>query len=65
MNLERVENQSEFFEPPVGMIGKMGCMFGLCLSRALSVGTIQSPEMDPLIDPAYLSHQADIETLSK
>ena len=69
MNLERGENRAEFFAPPAEMIGKMGCMVGFCLSRALSVGTIHisssSPEMDPQIDPAYLSHLADIEIQSK
>ena len=69
MSLELGEKQSESFAPPAEMIGKMGCIVGLCLSRALSVGTIHisssSQEMDPLIDPAYLSHPADIEILSK
>lgn len=66
INIERGENQSEFFSPPAEM---MGCMVGLCLSRALSVGTVHisssSSEMDPLIDPAYLSHPEDIKILSK
>ena len=69
MNLEYGANQSEFLAPSVDMIREMGCMVGLCLSRALSVGTIHisssSPEAEPLIDPAYLSHPADIETLPK
>ena len=44
-------------------------MVGLCLSRALSVGTVHisssSSEMDPLVDSAHLSHPEDIEILSK
>jgi hypothetical protein len=47
MNLERGENQAEFFAPPAEMIGKMGCMVGFCLSRALSVGTIHISSSSP------------------
>jgi hypothetical protein len=32
MNLERGDRQADFFAPPAEMVGKIGCMIGLCLS---------------------------------
>jgi choline dehydrogenase-like flavoprotein len=56
-------------KPPVRMQGKQGISFSIAAQRPLSVGSCHiltnSPEDDPAIDPAYLSHLADLEVSAK
>jgi choline dehydrogenase-like flavoprotein len=69
INVEPRCDGGDFFHPPPEQIGKMGTGIGLCLNRPLSVGTVHitstSAEAAPQIDPAFLSHPADVELLSK
>jgi choline dehydrogenase-like flavoprotein len=69
INFERRCDGGDFFHPPPEQIGKMGTGIGLCLNQPLSVGTVQitstSAEAALQIDPALLSHPADVELLSK
>jgi choline dehydrogenase-like flavoprotein len=56
-------------KPPVSMQGKQGISFSIAAQRPLSVGSCHvlsnNPEHDPGIDPAYLSHPANLEVLAK
>ncbi|PVH79677.1 GMC oxidoreductase [Cadophora sp. DSE1049] len=69
LTLREARNQTKFFAQPPEMAGKHGFLLGACLSRPLSVGTVHisssDPKVDPEIDPAYMSHPADIEIFSK
>lgn len=51
------------------MAGKQGFTIAVYLTRSLSVGSCHAisadPTVDPAIDPAYLSHPADLEVLQK
>lgn len=56
-------------KPPVSMIGKQGFIISGAVARPLSVGTVHitssDPKKDPAIDPAYMTHPADVEILAK
>jgi choline dehydrogenase-like flavoprotein len=65
LNLSRTDDQTVLLAPPESQLGKHGMLFVVCLARLLSVGschmTTADPKDDPAIDPAYLSHPADID----
>jgi len=69
LNVKHAYDQTKFFEQPPEMAGKHGFLLGACIARPLSVGTVHiassDPKVDPVIDPAYLSHPADVEIFSK
>ena len=69
LNVKHAYDQTKFFEQPPEMAGKHGFLLGACIARPLSVGTVHiassDPKVDPEIDPAYLSHPADVEIFSK
>lgn len=69
LDLNSVDSQTGFFQPPKEQLGKHGFVLGAALARPLSVGSIHittsDPTIDPAIDPGYLSHPADIEVFIK
>ncbi len=69
LNLARTDNQTVMLAPPENQMGKHGILLVVCLARPLSAGschiTTADPKDDPAIDPAYLSHPADIDVLQK
>jgi choline dehydrogenase-like flavoprotein len=69
INLDAFPSQSGMLKPPASMKGKQGISFSIAAQRPLSVGSCHiltnNPEDDPGIDPAYLSHPADLEVLAK
>jgi choline dehydrogenase-like flavoprotein len=62
-------DQLALLQPPPEQIGKQGFVLASCLARPVSSGSIHitssDPQIDPAIDPGYLTHPADIEVLSK
>lgn len=69
MNLSLPYSQIGLFQPPPEQLGKQGIVLAACLARPLSMGTIHitssDPQIDPRIDPGYLTHPADIEVFAK
>lgn len=69
LNLGRTDDQTVLLAPPEHMLGKHGMLLAVCLARPFSAGschiTSSNPFDDPAIDPAYLSHPADIDLLQK
>jgi choline dehydrogenase-like flavoprotein len=69
LNLSRADDQTAMLAPPEGQLGKHGILLAVCLARPLSAGschiTTADHKDDPAIDPAYLSHPADIDVLQK
>lgn len=69
LNIEEGYEQPKLLAPPPQMVGKNGFFMAACIARPLSVGTVHitssDPKEDPEIDPAYLSHPADIEIFAK
>jgi choline dehydrogenase-like flavoprotein len=69
LDLRYPGNQKVLLQPPPEQQGKHGLVLAACLARPLSVGTIHitssDPKIDPAIDPAYLTHPADIEVFVK
>ncbi|KAH7346870.1 hypothetical protein BKA65DRAFT_478040 [Rhexocercosporidium sp. MPI-PUGE-AT-0058] len=69
LNITEAYDQTKLFVPPSNMLGKHGVFLAACIARPHSVGTIHitssDPKEDPAIDPAYLSHPADIEIFAK
>jgi choline dehydrogenase-like flavoprotein len=69
LNLTSLDEQTVLLQPPKGQLGKHGFVLAVCLARPLSVGSIHitssDPTIDPAIDPAYLTHPADIEVFIK
>lgn len=69
LNVTQAYDQTKLFAPPSEMLGKQGFFLAVCIARPLSVGTVHiissDPKVDPEIDPAYLSHPADVEIFSK
>jgi choline dehydrogenase-like flavoprotein len=69
LNLTAADNQVKMLQPPPEQLGKHGFVLAACLARPLSMGSIHitssDPQIDPAIDPGYLTHPADIEVFSK
>lgn len=69
INVDAFPSQPGMLKPPESMKGKQGISFSIAAQRPLSVGSCHilssNPEDDPAIDPAYLSHPADLEILAK
>lgn len=69
LNGNEFAHQLKLFQAPPGMEGKQGVFLCICLPRSMSVGSVHittsDPRDDPAIDPAYLSHPADVEVLTK
>jgi len=69
LDLTSMDSQVGLFQPPKEQLGKHGFVLAACIARPLSVGSIHitssDPTIDPAIDPAYLSHPADIEVFAK
>jgi choline dehydrogenase-like flavoprotein len=69
LNLSRTDDQTIMLAPPESQLGKHGMLLAVCLARPLSAGTCHitsaNPKDDPAIDPAYLSHPADIDVFQK
>jgi choline dehydrogenase-like flavoprotein len=69
INLAAFPSQSGMLKLPESMKGKRGISFTIAAQRPVSVGSCHilnsNPEDDPAIDPAYLSHPADLEVLAK
>jgi choline dehydrogenase-like flavoprotein len=69
LNISRADDQTVMLAPPESQLGKHGIILAACLARPLSAGschiTTADPKDDPAIDPAYLSHPADIDVLQK
>ncbi|KAG4436057.1 hypothetical protein IFR05_008447 [Cadophora sp. M221] len=69
LNIEEGYEQPKLLAPPPQMVGKNGFFLAACIARPHSVGTVHitssDPKKDPEIDPAYLSHPADIEIFAK
>jgi choline dehydrogenase-like flavoprotein len=69
MNIAELHSQPLLLKPPPEMDGKMGITLIIAVYRPLSVGSIHisspDPEIDPVIDPKYGTHPADIALLSK
>ena len=69
LDLTSVDSQVGLLQPPKEQLGKHGLVLAACIARPLSVGSIHvkssDPNIDPAIDPAYLSHPADIEVFVK
>lgn len=69
VNVNVLDDQTEFFKPPANMVGKQGFTVAAAVCRPLSVGSIHisssNPEDDPTIDPGYHTHPADAEMMAK
>ena len=69
LNMDAFPSQAEMVKTPAVMQGKQGISFSVAAQRPISVGTCHiisnNPGDDPAIDPAYLSHPADLDVLSK
>ncbi|KAL5354417.1 hypothetical protein ACLOAV_000506 [Pseudogymnoascus australis] len=69
LNLKDIGSQVVMLQAPPEQLGKHGIVLVACLARPLSMGTIHitssDPQIDPDIDPGYLTHPADIEVFSK
>lgn len=69
LNLEDGASQTAFLSPPPEMVGKQGVVLAVAVARPISTGschiTNTDPRADPAIDPAYITHPADIEILQK
>jgi len=69
LNGTKVYDQVALLQPPPEQIGKQGFVLAACLARPVSSGSVHitssDPQIDPAIDPAYLTHPADVEVLSK
>ncbi|KFY06762.1 hypothetical protein V492_07762 [Pseudogymnoascus sp. VKM F-4246] len=69
LNFSETAHQTSLLQPPAEQLGKHGITIAACLARPLSTGTIHiassDPRIDPLIDPGYFTHPADIEVLGK
>ncbi|KFX92057.1 hypothetical protein O988_07453 [Pseudogymnoascus sp. VKM F-3808] len=69
LNLNVVYNQAGMLQPSSEQLGKQGFTLAACLARPLSMGTIHitssDPQIDPAIDPGYLTHPADVEVFFK
>lgn len=69
LNLKEISSQAAMLQVPPEQLGKHGIVLAACLERPLSMGTIHitssDPQIDPEIDPGYLTHPADIEVFSK
>lgn len=69
LNLSCTDDQTVMLAPPESQLGKHGMLLAVCLARPLSAGschiTTADPKDDPAIDPAYLSHPADIDVFQK
>ncbi|EKD17772.1 hypothetical protein MBM_04141 [Drepanopeziza brunnea f. sp. 'multigermtubi' MB_m1] len=67
VNVREAWNQQKLLSPPPDMVGKHGVCLVAALSRPASVGSIHitssDPTLDPAIDPAYLTHPADVAVL--
>jgi choline dehydrogenase-like flavoprotein len=68
-DLSRTDDQIGLLEPLESQLSKHGMRLRVCLAYPLSAGsyhiTIADPKDDPAIDPAYLSHPADIDVFQK
>ena len=68
INLEAFPSQSGMLKPPASMKSKAGISFTISAQRPLSVGSCHilsnHPEDDSAIDPAYISHPANLEVPS-
>jgi choline dehydrogenase-like flavoprotein len=68
-HLAQGESQRALFAGDPIMEGKQGVTIALALARPLSVGSVHitsnNPLDDPAIDPAFLSHEADVELMAK
>lgn len=69
LNATRVYDQVALLQPPPEQLGKQGIVLAPCVARPVSSGSIHitssDPQIDPAIDPGYLTHPADIELLAK
>ncbi|KFY19563.1 hypothetical protein V491_04364 [Pseudogymnoascus sp. VKM F-3775] len=69
LDLRDPGSQVALLQPPPEQLGKHGLALAACLARPLSMGTIHitssDPEIDPQIDPGYLTHPAGVELLTK
>ncbi|RDW82955.1 hypothetical protein BP5796_04446 [Coleophoma crateriformis] len=70
LDVEKTYSQTAFLQPPTSQLGgKQGLVLAACVARPASVGschiTSAEPKADPAIDPAYLTHQSDVEVLIK
>ena len=69
LNGSAITNQTDVMKPPAEMLGKQGIWLSPSITRPMSVGSIHitcaDPKQDPAIDPAYLTHPADVEMLAK
>ncbi|KFY28000.1 hypothetical protein V493_03134 [Pseudogymnoascus sp. VKM F-4281 (FW-2241)] len=69
LNLTNPGSQTEMLQAPPEQLGKHGMSLAACLARPLSMGTIHitssDPQIDPQIDPGYLTHPADVEVFGK
>ncbi|KAK4616901.1 Dehydrogenase citC [Fulvia fulva] len=63
-----VEDQSVVFPPPDNPEDPGGVSAAMCLQYPLSRGTVHiktsNPNDHPAVDPAFLSHQADVDVLA-
>lgn len=69
LTIDELAIQRQMFTPPEELLGKNGITIGVAVEHPVSVGTIHiksnNPKEDPAIDPAYLSHPADIEICAR
>ncbi|OBT65798.1 hypothetical protein VE03_03316 [Pseudogymnoascus sp. 23342-1-I1] len=69
MDLRLPGDQRALLQAPPEQLGKNGIVLAAALARPLSTGTVHisssDPQVDPLIDPGYLTHPADVEVLIK
>lgn len=69
LDLNVVYDQVGMFQPSPETQGNDGFTIAACLARPLSMGTIHitspDPQIDPAIDPGYLTHPADVEVFVK
>ncbi|KAI9046724.1 hypothetical protein LZ554_009462 [Drepanopeziza brunnea f. sp. 'monogermtubi'] len=68
VNVREARDQQKLLSPPPDMVGRHGVCLVAALSRPASVGSIHiassDPTLDPAIDPAYLTHPADVAVLT-
>lgn len=69
LNMARGDSQTATLGGDPGQEGKQGVVLGAAVGSPLSVGSVHitssNPHDQPAIDPAYLSHEADVEIISK
>jgi hypothetical protein len=69
LNIARADSQATLLQHPPEQLGKHGFGLAACIARPVSVGNIHitssDAQVDPAIDPAYLTHPADIEMFSE